>query len=59
MSTIISRPKTNFTGVACSVLLYDHHTAYTIDARILLHGATASNVTLTRSLVLSMLLATW
>ena len=59
MSRSISRPKTNFPGVACIVILYDHCTAYAIEVRILLHGETVSNVTLARYLVLSMLLKNW
>ena len=59
MSGSISLPKNNFPGVSCSVLLYDHRTSYALDVRILIHGATVSNVTLARSLVLRMILANW
>ena len=59
MSGSISRPNTNCPGVACSVILYEYFTAYAIEVIILLHGATVSNMTLDRSLVLSILPTTW
>ena len=59
MSRIILLQKTNFPGVACSILLYYHYTVYAIDARILLHRENVSNATLAISLVLSMLPTTW
>ena len=49
----------NFIGVACRVLWYKHRTAYAIDEWISLHGVTASNVTLARSLVLRIIPTTW
>ena len=55
MSGSISLPKTNCPGVACNVIRYEHRNAYAIDEIISFHGSTASNVTLSRSLVLSML----
>ena len=59
MSRSISRRKTNFPGVACSVLLYEHPTAYVIEARIYLNGETASNLILARSLVFGMITTAW
>ena len=56
MSGNISRPNNNCPGVVCNMLWYEHLNAYTIEARILIHGETASNVT---ALVLSMLPRTW
>ena len=57
MSESISWPKTNCTAVSCSVMWYEHRTAYMIDMGISPHGETTSNVMFSRSLVLSMLLA--
>ena len=41
------------------MLLFDHRTAYAIDAKVLLHRSTVSNVMFARSLVLVMLPTTW
>ena len=59
MSGSISWTNNNFTGVYCSVLWYEYCTSYSIDARISFHRSTASNVTLSRHLVLSMILTPW